>query len=261
MNSIGKKQQELVVPVVICVYKRIERLSQTLLNLKNQVGCSILIYIWNNSPDQKKEINNIISKFPEMTIKVRHSKDNIGGFGRFYFAREIDPKYEKVVFIDDDVNLANDVILTLANEFKPHSIHSFYSFCFLTSNDYFERFKPLPFQQADYCGTGGMICDISIFQDEELFECPKDYWFIEDLWLCYYASFIKKWELKPSRAKITLIEDGKNQWVGLSSKKTIFLKYLVAKGWKVAENQTFTKRAFNKFVALSQKLGNLIVHN
>ncbi len=224
---------EKTAPVVICTYRRLDRLGSTLSQLIMQTDCTVEVLIWNNNPEGRELIDATIKLYPKLKVTVHHSGHNIGGFGRFYFARRISSRYSFVIFIDDDVILNNNAISTLIKEFEPRTIRSFHAFKFKTKEDYFYRQRLKAGEEADYCGTGGAICDTTIFKEKELFQCPKKYWFIEDLWLSYYASHVLGWKLYKSKAEIKLIEDGKNQWVELKNLKTEFLQHLVRQGWDV----------------------------
>ena len=51
-------------------------------------------------------------------------------------------------------------------------------------------------EDADYCGTGGMICDASIFKKEDFWKSwNKEFYFVEDLYLSLYAKNMG-WNLK-----------------------------------------------------------------
>ena len=224
---------EKPIPVVMCTYQRLERLSTTLDQLVRQEDCNIKLYIWNNNVDDADFIEKTIKEYRQLEIELYNSKINIGGFGRFYYARKLSDKYPTVIFIDDDVELAPNSLSTLAKEYSPNTIHSFYAYRFKTRKDYFKRVNLDPRDEADYCGTGGMICDTSIFKHEDLFKCPKQYWFIEDLWLSYYANHILGWKLYKSGSTIKIIHDNKDQWQMLAKTKTEFLGYLVDQGWDI----------------------------
>jgi hypothetical protein len=226
---------EQTIPVIICTYQRLERLSTTLDQLSEQINCSIDLYIWNNNPKNSQFIVDTIKNYPKLKIELHNSKHNIGGFGRFYYARTISSRYPAVIFIDDDIKLSPGSIRTLMDEIKPSTIYSFYAYKFITKENYFKRRNLKTGDEADYCGTGGMICDTSIFKEKELFNCPEKYWFIEDLWLSYYAKHILGWTLYKSSAKIKILDDDINQWVQLRAMKTTFLRYLINQGWDVAK--------------------------
>jgi GT2 family glycosyltransferase len=217
----------------MCTYRRPERLLTTLDQLSSQISCKIKIYIWNNKIDHEKQIEKAIARFPELDITLYNSRENIGGFARFRVARELSLTYPAVIFIDDDVELSPKSLSTLIREFKPETIHSFFTFRFTSKSSFFERFVPQPGEEADYCGTGGMICDTSIFRQAGLFKCPDKYLFVEDVWLSYYAMHILDWKLYRSFTDIKIIDDDRNQYPGLRQTKQEFFQYLLAQGWGI----------------------------
>jgi hypothetical protein len=79
---------------------------------------------------------------------------------------------------------------------------------------------------AKYLGTGGMIADSSIFTDDALFRCPGKYWFIEDVWLSYFAAAVHGWRLYRSHAEIGLMLDDLGQTRRLSELKNAFFRHL-----------------------------------
>ncbi|MBW2991728.1 glycosyltransferase [Candidatus Woesearchaeota archaeon] len=239
LQLIGEKKEKI--PVVMCAYKRIERLKETMEMLDRQKGCNIRFYIWNNNKEYTSKIPNITKNF-KIRTKIYNSKENIGGAGRFYMSKKI---YEEgysgpVIFIDDDTILNDYSIYRLVREYKPDTIHSFFAFNFNRSYD--DRTIVKSGRDADYVGTGGMIVNNEVFQDNNFFKefdkLPRKYKFIEDLWLCYWAKNRLGWKLKASHSPIYLEMDEKNQckWVG--KYKSEFLEYL--RGLNIKNANKFT---------------------
>ncbi len=219
-----------IVPVVMCTWRRPENLPITIQSLKKQKGVSPHLYIWNNNPKIAARIDTIAAT-ADIPVEVIHSDTNVGGFGRFYYARQLADLYKYIVFIDDDQMLEEGALTVLRREAKPHQISGWWAYNFLTSHSYWLRLPAAKGRPAAYIGTCGMIIDSSIFKDERLFECPKEYWFVEDLWLSYFADHIHNWRLQRSHARFRFLPDTKNQFAGLMRKKGRFLRYLKTKGW------------------------------
>ncbi|HEU4913847.1 MAG TPA: glycosyltransferase [Candidatus Saccharimonadales bacterium] len=243
------------IAVIMCTYKRPERLRRTLELLNNQTGCGqICLYVWNNEPKHRSSIAKTVDKYRgNVRVKIHNSAKNVGGFGRFYYAKEISDRFPAVIFIDDDIEMADNALATLVSEYKPHSIASFHAFKFISKCNYHRRVAARAGDRADYCGTGGMICDSRIFTEENLFNCPREYWFVEDLWLCYYAAHIMHWSVRASAAKFYCIEDGKNQFNGVADKKSLFLQYLIRQGWGVASRRSTVSKCLDLIYRLSPK--------
>lgn len=219
-----------IIPVVMCTWHRPDNLQDTIQTLQNQVGVTVRLYIWNNNPEIASEVDAAITA-ANLTVEAIHSDTNVGGFGRFYYARQLADKYKYIVFIDDDQTLHENALSTLWSEAEPKKMSGWWAYNFFTPWSYWLRIRAKKGGSAAYIGTCGMITDSSIFQDERLFECPKDYWFIEDLWLSYFAQHIYHWRLQRSQACFRFIPDARNQVSGLVSKKSQFLRYLKLQGW------------------------------
>ena len=72
-------------PVIVCTWRRIERLPRTLELLAAQ-DVPVQACIWNNSPERDRV--DAAAARAGIPVSVYHSPRNIGGFGRFYLARQ-----------------------------------------------------------------------------------------------------------------------------------------------------------------------------
>lgn len=224
---IGSKRQASIA-VIMCTWQRPDFIKMTLEHLDKQrlsKGQSIELYIWNNNPHITKAlVKGIKSYTPSSTlvsVKMYNCPVNMGGFGRFYMARAIQSKFPYVIFIDDDEALPTDFVGKAQKMQTPHTIASHWAFKMETG--YWERKSVSSKEEANYCGTGGMVLDSRIFLDKELFSCPLKFWFVEDLWLSFFAKH-KGWHLKKLAVDISFIDDGKNQYESLSDKKPSFTR-------------------------------------
>lgn len=218
------------VPVVMCVWDRIENLERTVEQLEHQVGCLPHLHLWNNNWEARNSIERVIID-ARIPISVIHSHKNVGGFGRFYVARELAStrSMDPVIFIDDDQILSNDTLYTLIDEFRSDTVTGVWAFRFLSTTNYWERTQVPAGGAADYVGTGGMIAPLRLFLEPKLFECPRRFWFVEDLWLSYVASTVGL-RLRGSGATIGFDPDEKNQFHRLTFRKTRFFRYLTRTG-------------------------------
>jgi glycosyltransferase involved in cell wall biosynthesis len=221
-------------PVVMCVWRRGDRLRRTIELLEAQTHAPVELYLWNNNsalvPLVERE-----ARAAGIRVAATHSARNVGGFGRFFYARELAASHPYVVFFDDDQEFDNRLVETFAAEAAPRTISAYWAFRFVDADEYAARVGLAPGEQADYCGTNGMICDTSVFRDVRLFTCPRRYWFVEDLWLSYFASGVLGWELRKSAAELTEVDDSLNQFTRLGDTKTRLLRYLTRNGWIVGD--------------------------
>jgi|LakMenE18May11ns_1017448.scaffolds.fasta_scaffold9864303_2 hypothetical protein len=215
--------------LIMCVWKRIENLDKILLALKNQTYKNFKYVIWNNNIEKNNEIQDITNQY-NLDLEIINSEKNIGGFGRFYAAKKYAKDFKKIIFFDDDQIPLSNFIEIMKDSYENNSIKSNHTFKINSNNDYWKRTKTsIKNSVANYCGTGGMILDSSIFLYDELFKCPEKYLFIEDLWLSFIAQHMLKWKLEAISAPLTLLNDGKDQYVKLKQLKSEFLTYLIQK--------------------------------
>lgn len=217
-------------PVVLSVWKRLERLPHTLEQLAAQ-EIAVQVYIWNNSCERRLVDAAAASASSALPVVVHHSPRNIGGFGRFYLAREVaEAGHPSVVFIDDDQDFGPTTITELVGYHRPRSLSGWWAFRFL-GQSYGERVPASPGEKAHYVGTGGMISDTAVFRSHHLFDCPRRFWFVEDLWLCYVAQQHFGYDLRKSPAQFEFADDGHDLHLSLGQTKWTFLRYLIRHGW------------------------------
>jgi len=240
VNLGPRNDENEEVPIIMCTWKRIERLPITLDCLKNQTYKNFEFYVWNNNSNIVDAVETLLdTAYPDLKVHVYHSDKNVGGFGRFMFAKRLIGKYKYVIFIDDDLELEDNVIECFMKERKLKTIVAEWSWNFIPNSNYWNRRPTNPGEQAHYCGTGGMILDISIFNDPLLFNCPNKFWMmVEDLWLSWLASK-RGWNLRKSQLvskdiNLREIDDGKNSYKSIIRKKSEFLQYLRQdRNWEV----------------------------
>lgn len=227
----GVVSADPVVPVVLCVWRRLHRLPETIALLERQEGSRVELHVWNNAPRARALVDSIAQRASGIAVHVTHSSRNVGGFGRFYVARALAARHPFAIFIDDDIAFSSTLASDLIAEAGPRSMSGHWAFHLESPSDFSARSEALPGELVDYCGTGGMVTDTSIFLEPALFQCPRRFWFIEDLWLSYFASQVLGWELRKSSAAFQMSYDGVDQFVYLRRRKSAFLRHLVEAGW------------------------------
>jgi len=228
------------VAIIMCTWKRPERLSRTMDLLLNQTNKNFKLFIWNNNLDIQDVVNlNFGIYGKKMEMEVFHSEKNVGGFGRFFMAQKIMDEYEKIIFIDDDQIFSNNMVDRFLEVFDENAVKSRWSFRLYGTNYIHRTHVDDGNVNVHYCGTGGMIVPSKVFRCEELYEIPNEFLFIEDLWLCFIASHYLDMKLVSIRNDFVTQEvDGKDQTtVAFYSVKTKFLKYLInERKWKILES-------------------------
>jgi hypothetical protein len=221
------------VPVIMCAWKRIERLPRTLEMLAEQDVPSSL-YVWNNNRRERERIEDALVSSPVPTHVV-HCTRNIGCFGRFYVARALAHAHDAVVFIDDDQDFGPSMVADQLASFAPESLAGWWAFRYRPgARTYGERDRvETPLEPAEYVGVGGLIADASVFTEPALFRCPRRYWFVDDIWLSYYAGHVRGWQLRRSHAEFKFAPDEHDLELTLGTTKTRMLRYLKRRGWSV----------------------------
>lgn len=215
------------IPIIMCTWKRIERLPRTIKLLQSQtISNKIHFYIWNNNSSISSEIDSIVSNYSDW-VAVSHSDTNVGGIGRFMYAKQLTNEYDKCIFIDDDQIFNSNFVETLVSNYDKHTIKGWYGFNFI--NDLYWSKQPQTIHNGEchYVGTGGMIVDISIFDNDIVFGCPNQFQFVEDLWLSYVAHGILHWKLYKLDVYMDMVNDNKNQYTKLKNTKNDMMKYLI----------------------------------
>jgi hypothetical protein len=225
------------IPVVMCTWRRIERLPKTLDLLAAQTCDTFSFFIWNNNPEYAERIDALAaSRDWPYPIAVHHSRENIGGFGRFVLCRSLaeDGRFTHAIFIDDDQEFSPRMVSGFIAEAEPETIRSRWSFTFRKGSHYWDRVRRRSGEPAHYCGTCGMVADLGVFREERFFTgCPERFRFVEDLWLSYYAQHVLGWRLLGSGVKVETIVDGKDSYMSLSRAKKEVLEHLRGMGWQV----------------------------
>lgn len=222
------------VPVVMCTWKRIARLPDTLRMLGEQ-DTRASLYIWNNNPHEAKRLDELLLRSPVPAESI-HSARNIGPFGRFYLARDLARDHEAVLFVDDDQDFGRSMVSDQLASFAPRTLAGWWAFNYRPgARSYAERDRVrAPLERADYVGIGGMVADAAIFTDPALFDCPRRYWFIDDLWLSYFAAAVRSWSLRRSGAEFSFAADLLDLDLTLITTKVRMFRHLRRRGWQVA---------------------------
>ena len=227
MEKIIKEKSKTA--LILCIYRRLENLSSTFIQINNQTNKDFDFYISNNTDGKKdKKIfsiaeNNLLYN----NFKIYNHRNEYKPFSRFFIARDLAKEgYEKVIFIDDDEIIPKTFIQECLDQYEDKTLKSFYAH--KIDKNYWRKEKLLPGEIGQYAGTGGLVCSTEIFLDDEFFECPKEYYIIDDLWLSYYA--VKKigYTIKLLETSIEFIRDTKATAMFLRKEKQDFTeKYLL----------------------------------
>jgi hypothetical protein len=218
--------------VVMCVWKRIQYLKNTIEYLEKQnIDKPITLCVWNNNIDNKQDIDTIIKNncCKNIHIILHHNVENIGGIGRFIITKYVCEKkhaFKNVIFIDDDQIFQNDCFEILLKNVKDKKSYHWSGKKFYKDKGYWDSYSNIwpklrtdiklnnfNDEYLDYGGTGFMIINTECFLMEDFYKFNKKYKFIEDLWMSYFVINKLGYKLqngKELKSKVKIIEGENN---------------------------------------------------
>ena len=217
--------------IIMCTYKRFKNLMGTYTDLSKQTNKDFDFYICENSGNDphilnttKKSLNFIDYN---LFIKEYNNKYNI--FGRFYLARELAQQgYEIIIIIDDDEKIPPEFVQNCYDQYEENVVKSFYAHIII--GDYWKKEMLSGNEEGNYVGGGGLLCSSKLFLEDKLFECPEEYWILDDLWLSYYLANFTNYKMKKLHTHISFILDDKATARSLKKEKRVFSnKYILNK--------------------------------
>ena len=237
--------------IILCTYNRTYNLTKVFQSLNNQtVSNSIVLHILNNNINDMDEIKNIISNKYNFKIELKHytNKNNI--FERFIYARSLVikiPSLKYLLFIDDDMTYERTWVEKMYDLRKPHHYITWYVklYNLRDTNIDYSHSSIITYEDSikntnkkirygNYGGPGGCIIDTDIFKDNDFYKLPTErIKYMDDIWLSYYISHIKRWKIMRSFLVPNLIP-AKHDTLYDTKKdeKNTFFKFLIKKGWK-----------------------------
>ena len=226
----GGKLVELIYHVImhklavfLTIYDRFENFHRTMSAFNNQINKDFDLYVINNSP------HSIDDMVKEVGVKCRvidlHNVYNI--YGRFFAVKAVLNKgYEVVAFMDDDIIFPPDYTLQCMRQYDPRYVKSFWAF--QIADDYWTRKKLHRDQDGHYAGAGGLLAPIDLFRVPQLYECPEEYWIMDDIWLSHVVLAYTKYKIRIFSVPIVFQDDNKATYKKIRDKKSeMAKKYLV----------------------------------
>lgn len=220
--------------VIMCTYVRLENLAKTYKALENQTNNDFDFYICDNSNNDPHLLNTTRkrSTYFNHNVFIKEYNNKYSIFSRFYLAKELaEQGYKVIVFIDDDQIIPPSFIQDCYDQYDPRIVKSFYAH--YIEGDYWRKQEIAVGEDTNYVGGGGLMCNASIFLDEELFSCPPKYWILDDLWISYYLANFTDYKMQKLKTEITFIVDEKATAKTLKAMKREFSDaYIMGKGIK-----------------------------
>jgi glycosyltransferase involved in cell wall biosynthesis len=205
----------------MCTYIRFENLNTTLACINNQTDKDFDFYIIDNS-GQNEKLLKYLDKFKgNLNISVHNYANEFKQFARFLLAKDLaEDGYEKIIFIDDDEIIPNTFIEECYSQYDESCVKSFWAH--RVNSRYKRKIKVEKEELGNYAGTGGLICSAKLFLNEDFFDCPEEYWIIDDLWLSYYVLKFTDYKIKELKTDIKFIKDRKATFLTLGDLKQKF---------------------------------------
>ena len=155
----------------------------------------------NANLEKADAVDKIVASFSDrLSISVTHDGNVIKAFRRFTVGNDLAKSgTEVVLFIDDDITFPPNYIEKLVSNYEPKTYKSGFAWNFQGGGKDYYRYRTRRWDNEErihYCGTGISMVDASIFLDKRLFAAPPEAYYIEDLWLSYFAQHVMKWDLK-----------------------------------------------------------------
>lgn len=199
--AVLDNSEGLNVCVVLLTWKRLPFLKKTLTMLSNQTYKNFTVRITNANLEHSQSVDRIAFQFrSKLRISVSHDGNDIKAFRRFTVGNELAQNgVDVVMFIDDDITFGSDYVQRLVAGYEPKTYKSGFAWNFQRNGEDYYRYRTRRWdndEKLHYCGTGISMVDAKIFLDKRLFNAPKEAYYIEDLWLSYFAQHVLKWDLK-----------------------------------------------------------------
>jgi hypothetical protein len=192
--------------------------------LQNQTNKLFDFYISNNSENKDNKLIGYFNKYGKdfgTNIFIKNYENKYKQFSRFYLARDLAKEgYEKIIFVDDDEALPSIFIQDCYDQYDKNYIKSFYAH--KIKDDYWKKIRLTRGEIGNYAGTGGLICSAEVFLDDKLFECPEEYYIIDDLWFSYHILKHTQYQITLLDTNIQFIKDDKGTFVNLKDLKISF---------------------------------------
>jgi hypothetical protein len=205
----------------MCTYVRFENLKITLGCIERQTNKDFDFFIVDNS-NRNEKLLSYLNKYSNGTnITVHNYRNEFKQFARFILARDLaELGYEKIIFIDDDEIIPDTFIQECHDQYDPNSVKTFWAH--MVEHLYRKKIKLEKNEYGNYAGTGGLICHSSLFLNDDFFDCPEEYWFIDDLWLSFYILTFTNLKIQELKTDIKFILDRKATFMTLGNLKQEF---------------------------------------
>lgn len=238
------------IEVCIAVYQRYYRLPEIIKQLNAQTDQKFNFNIWNNTD---KDLTPFVRDFPKSRLKIFGTGKNEGSAARFKIVPKV--KGNIITFIDDDEEIEDGFVEyhRAVHKKYPNCVAGWYTRIFNTDNySPSVDLEQIPIGSAvDYVGTGGMVVDRKIFDDNPILQnIPEPYDKVEDLFLCHIARK-NGMELVRVKQSVRILVDGKDQFQKID-KNDIYRRLREEEGFITLTDKYLEKNAYENLKDLKE---------
>jgi glycosyltransferase involved in cell wall biosynthesis len=207
--------------LIMCTYVRFENLKTTLACIEKQTNKDFDFFIVDNSNRNEKLLAYLNKYSNGINVTVHNYHNEFKQFARFILARDLaESGYEKIIFIDDDEIIPDTFIQECYDQYDAGSVKTFWAH--MVEYVYKKKIKLEKNECGNYAGTGGLICHSSLFLNDDFFDCPEEYWIVDDLWLSFYVLTFTDLKIQELKTDIKFILDRKATFMTLGNLKQEF---------------------------------------
>lgn len=217
--------------VCMCLYKRESNLPKIIEALEQQTFKDFDFNIWYNNSGNIEWIKKQIDK-SNINGKVFSTGKNEGSKARFWLVHKC--KGNPIIFFDDDQIPKPNFIEYLYNEWikEPDTVKGHHNRIFMAETYWNNVNNGKIGGEVDYVGTGGMVLDRKIVEDERLQNIVEICSSVEDLYLCFVAKQLG-YRIVQIKKQLSFIEDNLNQFRSLKNQKQKCFEYIRKQGFKL----------------------------
>jgi len=198
--------------VFLTVYDRFENLSETIRMFHNQLNKEFDLFIVNNSD---RDIEDLVS----IECEIINMRNEYNIYGRFFAARDVlDRGYEMIAFIDDDIVIPATYTKLCHMHFDPQYVKSFWAF--EVASDYWDRKKLSGSKNGHYAGAGGLLAPAEFFREPKLYECPEEYWIMDDIWMSHVVLAYTDYKIRFLPIPVRMLDDDKATYKKIRQRKS-----------------------------------------
>jgi len=236
-------EADLVLPIFMPLWDRLERLKDTVDMLNDQTDQHFELVVWLNGATSERE--SVVQAELDRLLQPSFfcgSSENLGGWARYKAFRSRYPSPNDApqfaILMDDDTDPEPNFIHWCRLNCNDRAIVGRHAWRFNSpTKGYWARTQvgDSPTEvDAHTVSTQATVLDTWVLKGKEILDVDPEFVFgVEDLWLCYVATVFYSYSIRGGRPPVSIRPDGKDTWKTIKERKTEVLMELRSRGWKV----------------------------